>query len=186
GDNRPQARPGPGSSAATPPREIAQVPPRPAVPTPEPAPAKPVEAIPLAAQDAGAASSPTAQPADAAPPAEAAEAILESAPATDAVTPATVDDGRAPEEIWAQVQQLLSAKGTPRRNALLRNSCTPIGIEGGAFVVQTRAHLDTQQIEAKFRTAIEEALAQVLKPGISLRCVTMVEAPPQRGTPASP
>src|SRR5436309_873576 len=82
------------------------------------------------------ASSPAAQPADEAPPEEAAEPILESAPATDTVTPAGVDDGHAREEIWAQVQQLLSKKGSPRLKALLRDSCTPMGIEGDTFVVQ--------------------------------------------------
>jgi chromosomal replication initiation ATPase DnaA len=97
-----------------------------------------------------------------------------------------VDDGRAPEEIWAQVQQRLSQKGTPRLKALLRDSCTPMGLEGNTFVVQARAQLDRQQIEAKFRPSIEDALAEVLGRAVTLRCVTMIEAPAQGSTPAIP
>jgi hypothetical protein len=104
----------------------------------------------------------------------------------DTITPAAVDDGRAPAEIWAQVQQVLSKKGTPRLNALLRSSCTPIGLKGNTFVVQARAQLDRQQIEAKFRPSIEDALAEVLGQAVTLRCVTMLEAPPQGSTPAIP
>ncbi|HTD77306.1 MAG TPA: DNA polymerase III subunit gamma/tau, partial [Chloroflexota bacterium] len=68
GDNRPQARPDSSAASAAALRRGTAQAPRPAVPTPPPAPAGPVEAIPLAAEDAGAASSPAAQPADEAPP----------------------------------------------------------------------------------------------------------------------
>jgi hypothetical protein len=125
--------------------------------------------------------------ADAAPPDEAAEPILESAAATHAVTPVAPDDGRAPEQIWAQVQQRLLAKqDSPRLKALLRDSCTPMGLEGDTFVVQARAKLDRQQIEARFRPAIDEALAEVLGRAVTLRCVTMIEVSAQGGTPAIP
>jgi DNA polymerase III subunit gamma/tau len=183
GDNRPQVRPGPpaASSPAIPRRATA---PRPAEPAPAPAPAEPIEAVPLAAEDGSAASSPTAQPADEAPPDEAAEPILESAAGTDAVTPAAVDDGRAPEEIWAQVQQLLSKKAT--LNALLKSSCAPFSLEGNTFVVQARGQWESEQIETKYRSAIEDALAEVLGRAVTLRCVTMIEAPAQGSTPAIP
>ena len=180
----PEVRPtSPAASAPPIPRRATA--PRPAEPAPAPAPAEPIEAVPLAAED-GAASSPTAQPVEEAPLEEAAEPILESAPGTDTVTPAAVEDGRAPEEIWAQVQQLLSKKGNPRLNALLRSSCAPMGLEGNTFVVQARAQLDRQQIEAKFRPSIQDALAEVLGRAVRLRCVTMIEAPAQGSTPASP
>jgi DNA polymerase-3 subunit gamma/tau len=197
-DNRPEVRPASPSPAASSPASPRRAPapsaPRPAEPAPAPAPAEPIEASPLAAEDAGAASGPTAQAADEAPPEvdevppdEAAEPILKSTAATDAVTPAAVDDGRAPEEIWAQVQQRLLAKqDSPRLKALLRDSCMPMGIEGDTFVVQARAQLDRQQIEAKFRPAIDDALAEVLGRAITLRCVTMIEAPAQGGTPVIP
>jgi chromosomal replication initiation ATPase DnaA len=97
-----------------------------------------------------------------------------------------VDDGRAPEEIWAQVRQLLSAKSSSQLNALLRTSCAPIGLEGNTFVVQVPAELVRQQIETKFRPAIEDVLAQVLKRAVTLRCVKMIEVPAQGGTPAIP
>jgi hypothetical protein len=97
-----------------------------------------------------------------------------------------VDNGRAPEEIWAQVQQRLSQTGNPRLKALLRDSCTPRGIEGDTFVVQARAQLDREQIEAKFRPAIEDALAEVLGRAVTLHCVTMIEAPAQGSSPAIP
>jgi hypothetical protein len=51
----------------------------------------------------------------------------------------------------SQVQRLLSTKGTPRLNALLRRSCAPIGLEGNTFVVQARAPLDREQIETSAR-----------------------------------
>jgi DNA polymerase-3 subunit gamma/tau len=184
-DNRQQARPDSSVASSVATSRLETAPARgPAVPTP--APPGPVEAIPLAAEDVGAASSPTDQPADEAPPEEAAEPILDSAPATDTVTPAAVDNGRAPEEIWAQVQQRLSQTGNPRLKALLRDSCTPRGIEGDTFVVQARAQLDREQVEAKFRPAIEDALAEVLGRAVTLHCVTMIEAPAQGSSPAIP
>jgi DNA polymerase-3 subunit gamma/tau len=186
GDKGTEVRPtSPAASSPAPPRRATA--PRPAEPAPAPAPAEPIEAVPLAAEDGGAASSSIAQPADEASPEEAAEPIPESAPATDTAAPAAVDDGRAPEEIWAQVQQRLLAKqDSPRLKALLRDSCTPMGLEGNTFVVQARAQLDRQQIEAKFRPSIEDALAEVLGRAVTLRCVTMIEAPAQGSTPAIP
>jgi DNA polymerase-3 subunit gamma/tau len=182
GDKGPEVRPAsPAASAPAIPRR-ATTPPAP----PAPAPAEPSGTAPLAAEDGGASSSPTAQPVDEAPPEEAVEPILESAAATDTVTPAAVEDGRAPEEIWAQVQQLLSQKGNPRLKALLRDSCTPMRLEGNTFVVQARAQLDREQIEAKFRPSIEDALAEALGRAVTLRCVTMIEAPAQGSTPAIP
>jgi DNA polymerase III subunit gamma/tau len=186
GDNRSEVRPAsPATSAPAIPRRATAPPaPRPAEPAPAPAPAEPIEAVPLATEDAGAASRPTAQPADEAPLEEAAEPILESALARDTATPAAVDDGRAPEEIWAQVQQLLSKKAT--LNALLKSSCTPFGLEGNTFVVQARGQWEREQIETKYRSAIEDALAEVLGRAVTLRCVTMIEAPAQGSTPAIP
>jgi DNA polymerase-3 subunit gamma/tau len=181
-DNRPEVRP--ATPAASSPASLRRATARPAAPAPAPAPDEPIEASPLAAEDAGAASGPTAQPAEEAPPEEAAEPLLESAPATDAVTPTAVDDGRAPEEIWAQVQQLLSKKAT--LNALLKSSCTPFGLEGNTFVVQARGQWESEQIETKYRSAIEDALAEVLGRAVTLRCVTMIEASAQGGTPAIP
>jgi hypothetical protein len=72
-------------------------------------------------------------------------------------------------QIWAQVQQRLSPLGNPRLTALLRDSCTPRGIEGDTFLVQVRAELDRAQIEARFRPAIEDALADVLGRAVTVR-----------------
>src|SRR5205823_3492528 len=89
GDNRPEVRPGSAaaSSPAPPRRATAPATPRPAVPAPAPAPVEPVEAIPREAEDAGAASGPTARPADAPPPAQATEAVP-PAQAADEAPPA--------------------------------------------------------------------------------------------------
>jgi len=96
---------------------------------------------------------------------------------------------QTPQQVWARVRQILTQDGRGKVVALLKDSCSPVGLDGDVFMLGFTPQYATfhkRQIEAQSSKApIEEALGRVVGRPTSLRCVTMDRPPAARDDTAA-
>jgi len=111
------------------------------------------------------------------------ESNIGESPSTQATT------GQTPQQVWARVRQILTQDGRGKVVALLKDSCSPVGLDGDVFVLGFTPQYATfhkRQIEAQSsKASIEEALGRVVGRPTSLRCVTMDRPPAARDDTAA-